>query len=315
VIRLILIALALLSGSVSSVIAEGTDSDSHFARRLGPFPLYEGEIPNSRPGPDREKHVEWRGMDLITHVSHPTYTVYLPPPSRASKAAVLVFPGGGYQFLSWDMEGQWIAAALQDRGIAAILVKYRTPNDEAILDKKIAPLQDAQRALIEVRRRAGEWGIDPQKVGAMGFSAGGHLAATLGTLFGTALVPNPDQVSLRPDFLILVYPVISFTQGRVHPDMRKALIGTEPAASTVRRFSGAQQVTEQTPPTLLLAASNDTAVNVDHSIEFYQALRKRNIPAQLVLFDRGEHGFFELTREEWMSPMWDWLGRQDYLRR
>jgi acetyl esterase/lipase len=284
-------------------------------KRLGPFPLYEGEIPNSKPAPDQESRTRWLDMELISKVSHPTYSVYLPAASRASGAAVLVFPGGAYQVLSWDMEGQWIATALQDHGIAAILVKYRLPSDETMVDKSIAPLQDAQQALRQVRHNASRWGIDPQKVGAMGFSAGGHLAATLGTLFDTPLVPNPDRVSMRPDFLILVYPVISMAEGRVPAPVWSSLLGEHPPADQVRRFSSALQVTQRTPPSLLLATSNDDALDPDHTIEFYRALHQQGVPAELVIFERGLHGFFELTRDEWMSPMWAWLSRNGWLKR
>jgi acetyl esterase/lipase len=285
------------------------------AKLIGPLPLYEGDIPNSKPGPDEESHQQWLNMDLIYKVSRPTYTVYLPPPSRASGAAVLVLPGGGYQTLSWDMEGRWIAAALQDRGIAAILVKYRLPDEKTMVVKSIAPLQDAQQALIQVRRNAAQWGIDPGKVGAMGFSAGGHLASMLGTLYDTALIPNADKINLRPDFLILVYPATSLAAGRIPEQVRLNVFGPHPTDEQVRRFSSALHVTAKTPPTILLSASNDDAVDPDHTIDFYRALRQNQVPAELVLFERGLHGFFELTREEWMSPIWGWLGRNGWLGR
>ena len=286
--------------------------DQPVGKQIGPFPLYETDIPNSKPSEDHEAHTEWLDMGIISNVSRPTYSVYLPPASRASGAAILVFPGGGYQNLSWDMEGRWIAQALQDRGIAAILVKYRLPSDETMPDKAIGPLQDAQQAILQARRNAASWGFDPRKIGAMGFSAGGHLASMLGTQFEPALVKNAEHVSLRPDFLILVYPVISFADGRVHPDMRSALMGNHPGASIVQKFSSNLHVTAQTPPTIILAASNDS-VSVDHSLDFFLALREHKIPAELVLFDRGEHGFFELTRDDWMAPMWSWMSRNRLL--
>jgi acetyl esterase/lipase len=301
--------------------AQSRPDEKHFeevlrtsvSKQLGPFPLYPSDIPNSKPGPDKETSSVWLDMVLISDVSRPTYTVYLPPASRASGVAVLVFPGGGYHDLSWDMEGRWIAQALQDRGIAAILLKYRLPSDETMLDKAIGPLQDAQQAMLLTRRKAASWGIDPQKIGAIGFSAGGHLASMLGTQFDPPLIDNPQHESLRPDFLILVYPVISFADGRVHPDMRSALIGAHPSAGIVEKFSSNLHVTAQTPPTLLMAASNDTQVNVDHSLDFYRALREHGVPAQLILFERGEHGFFELTRDEWMGSMWAWMSRSGFL--
>jgi acetyl esterase/lipase len=174
-------------------------------------------------------------------------------------------------------------------------------------------LQDGQQAILQTRRHAASWGIDPKKIGVIGFSSGGHLASMLGTSFGTAAIPNPDGISLRPDFLILVYPITSFAVGRVNSDVSNSLLGEHPTADIVTRFSSELQVTDNTPPTLLLAASNDVAVQYDHSVNFYTALRKHNVPAELVLFDRGQHGFFELDRDEWRAPLWAWLTRNGFL--
>jgi acetyl esterase/lipase len=254
-------------------------------------------------------------MEILKQVSQPTYTVYLPSPSRASGAAILIFPGGGYSALSWDMEGRWIAMALQDRGIAGVLVKYRLPSDEIMANKSIGPLQDGQQAILQVRRHAASWGINPRKVGALGFSAGGHLASMLGTSFGTAVVPNPDGINVRPDFLMLIYAITSFADGRVNADVRRSLLGDHPTAEVVTEFSTELHVTDNTPPTLLLAASNDEAVGYDHALNFYSALRKHNVSAELVLFERGQHGFFELDREEWWAPIWGWLVRNGTVKR
>jgi acetyl esterase/lipase len=314
---LAVLILALVSTTSEAHPVEKSFEDvmrTSVGKQLGPFPLYEDGIPNSKPAPDREtSSSQWLNMKFLYYVSRPTYTVYLPPASRACGAAALVFPGGGYGALSWDMEGQWIAQALQDRGVAAILVKYRLPSEETMVDKTIGPLQDAQEAILQTRRHAAAWGIDLSKIGAIGFSAGGHLASMLGTQFEPALVANPDHVSLRPDFLILVYPVISFAQGRVHPDMRRALIGDKPSPNIVQKFSSELHVSAQTPSTLLIGSSNDSAVHFDHLLDFYRALREHNVPAQLVLFDRGEHGFFQLRRGEWLDPMWAWMRRNGYL--
>jgi acetyl esterase/lipase len=283
-------------------------------RQVGPVALYDGDIPNSRPSADLETHSQIMGMDTIRRVSRPTYTAYLPAPSRASGAAVVIFPGGGYEALSWDFEGTRIAAALQDRGIAAIIVKYRLPSDETMIDKSIGPLQDGQQALRQVRSNATAWSIDPDKVGVMGFSAGGHLAANLGTQFETSFVPNPDSRNLRPDFMILVYPVISMVDDGTNSRSREVLLGAHPNAAQVRRFSGDLQVSGRTPPTLLLAAENDSLVDVDHSIRFFEALRHKDVPVAMMLFSNGQHGFFQLSRDEWMSPMWAWLAKNGWLK-
>jgi len=287
---------------------------SSVPRQVGPAPLYDGEIPNSRPAPDAELKDQWLGLGVIRQVSRPTYTAYLPAVSRASGAAVVIFPGGGYSAIMWTYEGTRTAEALQDRGIAAIVVKYRLPSDETMINKSIGPLQDAQQALIQVRRNAKAWGIDPEKVGVMGFSAGGHLASTVGTHFGAALVPDAEGLSVRPDFMILVYPVISMTKELTHSGSRDALIGQNPSDEQVRRFSNELQVGAGTPPALLLAAENDSVVDVDNSIRFFEALRHSGVPAELVLFPQGEHGFFQLAQDEWRAPMWAWLARNGWLR-
>jgi acetyl esterase/lipase len=303
-------------GSTQSSQSETTeDLRETLGQRLGPFPLYDSVVPNAKSTRDKEHHEQLLDMDLIRDVSRPTYTVYEPPVSRATDTAILVFPGGGYLVLAWEAEGQRIARAFQDRGVTAVLVRYRLPSDETMTDKTIGPLQDAQQAILQVRRHATDWKINRQKVGAIGFSAGGHLASMLGTQFDQVLIPNPDRMNVRPSFLILVYPIISFVQGRVHPDVRRALIGEDPADSVVARFSSDRAVSVETPPTLLMAASNDSGVGVDHTIDFYRALRAHQVPAQLVLFDRGEHGFFQLRQDEWTSVMWMWMDRNGYLTR
>jgi acetyl esterase/lipase len=279
-----------------------------FTRTLPAMPLYDGAIPNSKPTADDEKHTRSPGMgEFITDVSRPTYTAYLPAPGRANGTAVVIFPGGGYQGVARELEGLPAAIALQDRGIAAILVKYRLPSDATMPDKTIGPLQDAQQALIQVRRHAGEWGIDPGKVGVMGFSAGGHLASTVGTHFDKVLVDNPGGLSVRPDFMVLIYPVITMADAKTHWGSREALLGMQPTEAQIRRFSNELQVTARTPPAILVAAGDDTVVDVDNSISFYEALRHDGVPAELVLLPAGEHGFFRITHERWMAPVWTWL--------
>ena len=175
------------------------------------LPLYPGAIPNSKPAPDEEKQGSFLGWLITEKVSRPAITAYLPAPDKSVGSAVIIFPGGGYSMESSSMEGSEIASLLQSRGVAACVVKYRLPSDATMDDKSIGSLQDAQQAVKVVRKHAAEWRIDPAKVGVMGFSAGGHLAATVGTHFGKAYIPNADNVSLRPDFMVLVYPVISMT--------------------------------------------------------------------------------------------------------
>jgi acetyl esterase/lipase len=281
----------------------------------GPLPLYDGDIPNSKAAPDLESSSRAFGMDTLSQVSRPTYTVYLPAAARATGTAIVIMPGGAYQELTWSLEGTRTAQALQDRGIAAVLLKYRIPDGSTMLDKSIGPLQDAQQALRQVRRHSQSWGIDPHRVGVIGFSAGGHLAATLGTHFDQVLVPNPDGMSVRPDFMILCYAVISAADVvKTNKHAFDALLGPDVTSDQVRRFSNELWVSATTPPTLLIAAENDTSVDVEHSIHFFDALRQKGVPAKLVLFPQGEHGFFQLTQDEWRAPMWAWLASNGWLK-
>lgn len=282
-----------------------------FAPRMQSLPLYgEAAIPNAKPGPDEETGSE-RGW--VQKVSRPTIQVYLPSPAKATGAAIVIFPGGGYAGLTFDGEGTQQAAFFTDHGIAAFVVKYRIPSDQTMVNKAIGPLQDAQQALRVVRQRAKEWNIDPGRVGAIGFSAGGHLVSTLATHFKTAYVDNPEGISLRPDFLITVYPVISMDAAITHMDSRKALLGTSPAEDQVRLFSNELQVTKDVPPTLILHAADDRLVDVDNAIVFFNALRRAGVPVEARLFEKGQHGFHLMPRDRWQGTIMDWLTTHGWL--
>jgi acetyl esterase/lipase len=164
-----------------------------------------------------------------------------------------------------------------------------------------------------VRQHAKEWDLDARKIGVIGFSAGGHLAATVGTHFGKSYISNDDYTSLRPDFLVLVYPVISMKPGLTHKGSHDALLGANPTEAQVQLFSNELQVTEETPPTLLLHASDDLLVDVDNSVAFYTALHHHHVPAQMILFTKGNHGFFELPTDEWHKRLFDWLKKNEWM--
>jgi acetyl esterase/lipase len=269
------------------------------------IPLYgDAAIPNSKPGPDQESSANG---SWIKKVSRPFIQVYLPARSKATGASVVIFPGGAYAGLTFDFEGTQQANYFLDQGIAAFVVKYRIPDDQTMVDKSMGPLQDAQQAMRFARQHAVEWNLDPKRIGAVGFSAGGHLAATLATHFAESYVDNPDRVNLRPDFLILVYPVISMDEKITHLDSRQALLGKDPAESRIRFFSNELQVTRDTPPTLLLHAADDGLVDVDNSIVFFNALRRAGVPVEARFFPKGQHGFFLMPRDRWQSAMRDWL--------
>lgn len=275
------------------------------------FPLYgSGPIPNSKAGPDEESGAE---SGFLRNVSRPQILVYLPARSRANGAGILIFPGGSYAGLTFDYEGRQQAQFFIDHGIAAFVVKYRIPSDRTMIDKSIGPLQDAQQAIRFVRLHAREWNLDPTRIGAIGFSAGGHVASTLATHFKKSYVANPEHINLRPDFLIVVYPVISMEAGIAHMDSRKDLLGPHPTASQVRFFSSELQVTRETPPTLILDASDDRLVDPENSVAFFEALRHAGVPVEARFFERGQHGFFLMPRDRWQESILQWLTDDGWL--
>lgn len=273
------------------------------------IPLYQEKIPNSTDYAMKEIRIEKDGQFLgYRNISLPTLAVYLPDEKTATGAAVVICPGGGYGMESYRLEGTNIAEAFQKRGIAAFILKYRLPSDSIMPDKSIGPLQDAQQAIKTVRGRAAEWGINPTKIGIMGFSAGGHLASTAGTHFNKSYIPNPKNTSLRPDFLVLIYPVISMKDGMTHGGSRSNLLGKLPSEEQIALFSNELQVTAQTPPTWLTHTGDDTVVPVENSIRFYQELIRNKVPAEMHLYPKGNHGFIlHMNPDEWMLPLFDWM--------
>lgn len=276
------------------------------------IPLYNGEIPNSIPNTMQEEVMKF-GDEVAGYrnISEPTLEIFLPTNVQATGTGVIICPGGGYFMETYGREGTTIAAEFIKRGIAAFVLKYRLPSDSIMKDKSIGPLQDAQQAIKTVRQRANEWGIDPNKIGIMGFSAGGHLASTAGTHFDKSYIPNDENISLRPDFLILVYPVISMEEDITHKGSRDNLLGLNPTEEQVELFSNDKQVTENTPPTWLTQAGDDGLVPVENSIRFYQALIKNKVYAGMNLLPEGNHGFMNIPTEEWMQPLFQWLGNLD----
>jgi len=241
-------------------------------------------------------------------ISVPTLAVYLPDQKIATGAAVIICPGGGYGMESYRLEGTIIAEAFMQKGITAFILKYRLPNDSIMMDKTIGPLQDAQQAIKIVRQRAAEWNLNPAKIGIMGFSAGGHLASTAGTHYDKAYIPNDEKISLRPDFMILIYPVISMSDGLTHIGSRNNLLKKSPDTETIKLFSNELHVDANTPPTWLTHTGDDKVVPVENSIRFYQELVRNKVPAEMHLYPEGNHGFvLNLPTDEWMQPLFDWM--------
>ncbi len=219
----------------------------------------------------------------------PTLTVYLPDPGKAVRTGVVVCPGGGYVMLAMKKEGTDIAEWLNSIGIAAFVLKYRLgPRYHYPIE-----MWDGQRAMRYVRYHAKEYGIDPNRIGIWGFSAGGHLASTVGTHFdnGNPQATDPiDRMSCRPDFMVLAYAVISMLPPYVHEGSMHALLGEYPNPKLQRYLSNQLQVTPETPPTFLFSTDDDTTVPCENSVLFFLALRKNHVPAEMHIFEPGHHG-------------------------
>jgi acetyl esterase/lipase len=266
------------------------------------IPLWQGSAPGALGQDDSDK---------------PTITVYLPYKTATPGPAVVVCPGGGYGGLASNHEGRQIANFLNSNGIAAFVLKYRLgPRYHHPVE-----LGDAQRAIRMVRAKAAEYKIDPERVGIMGFSAGGHLASTAGTHFdaGNPKAADPiDRMSSRPDFLVLGYPVVSFTTAYTHKGSLRNLLGENPDPKLVESLSNELQVTAQTPPTFLFHTNADTGVPPENSVLFYMALRKAGIPAEMHIFEKGPHGVglgnTDPALSEWSILLAKWFRTRGILR-
>ena len=280
------------------------------AQSIAEMELYKGKVPNSTNALNKENTVTGTdGVMRIAKVSVPSITMYRPV--QQNGMAVIICPGGGYTILAWNKEGTKVAEEFNKWGVTAFVLRYRLPDDTTMIDKSMAPLQDAQEAIRLIRSNAAEWGIDRNKVGIMGFSAGGHLASTAATHFTFKADPkSTDTTSVRPDFAILVYPVISFDTSFGHMGSRNKLIGANPTPANIAFFSNELQVTSNTPPVFLVHAGDDKTVPVENSIRFYQACIKNKVPVEMHLYPKGGHGFGmnnTTTTDSWMERVKNWL--------
>ncbi|MDR1525053.1 MAG: alpha/beta hydrolase [Tannerella sp.] len=255
--------------------------------------LWEGEPPTSNEITGAE--VVGEGKAWMNNVSVPELEVFLPEKAKATGMAVVVCPGGGYAGLAYDHEGLMVAKWLNKEGIAAFILKYRMPNKH-----KEVPLDDAQQAIRHVREHAGEYNVNPSKIGICGFSAGGHLASTASTHFVSA------GTSTRPDFSILFYPVITMTE-LTHGGSRNNLLGEKPSKADIHTFSNEKQVNVNTPPAILLLSDDDKGVLPENSILYYEALKRNNIPATMYIFPTGGHGWGFRDSYEYHNQMTELL--------
>lgn len=272
--------------------------------------------PNGAPGAIENKNYKEEfvkrpdNFKRIAQVSNPTITVYLPPKEKATGTAVIICPGGGYAYLAIETEGDDIAKWLNKLGIAGIVLKYRLPSDMIMKNKSIGPLQDAQEAFRIVRRNAEKWGINENKIGVIGFSAGGHLASTISTHYNEKVYES-DNTNCRPDFSILIYPVISMKSELTHSGSRENLLGKNPDQDLINHFSNDLQVNKDTPPAFLVHSADDKTVPVKNSINYFIALNKFNIPAELHIYEKGGHGYGlgrgTGTETAWPEACKNWL--------
>lgn len=279
------------------------------------IPLYSGKIPNSKISINEEQITANALVDTVTrNVSIPTLTIFLPLKNLSKGSAVIICPGGGYGGLLTKREGTDVARTFAKLGVAAFVLKYRLPDDRIMEDKSIGPLQDALQALKMVRQNAGKWSIDTSKIGIMGFSAGGHLASSAGTHFDARIIENSENIDLRPDFMVLVNPVISFSNEIGHIGSRNNLLGKSPSPEKIAFFSNELHVNQSSPQTFLVHTADDTVVSPENSFRFYHALRKNKVNAELHIYSEGEHGFLKKpVFEEWFGRAVNWMKDRSFI--
>jgi len=257
----------------------------------------------------------------------PSITVFRAPEDKATGAAVVICPGGGYGFLADDHEGRQVAEFFNGIGVTAFVLKYRIVAKDRAGPLHPAPLEDAQRAIRLVRANAKAYGIDPKRIGIMGFSAGGHLASTAATHFDAGSRDRDadaiERTPCRPDFAILAYPVISMEEGTTHGGSKKNLLGDKPDPKLVESMSNERQVTKDTPPTFIFHTSADTAVLPENAIRFYTALKKADVPVELHIYEKGRHGVGlgrdpkwtggETSVATWPDRLSDWMKHRGLL--
>lgn len=287
--------------------------------------LYDQKVPGSLPAKEY-KETATTGKDgviRISQVSSPTLTIFKPNGGINAHTAVIICPGGAYKILAFNLEGTEIAKRLSGWGITAFVLKYRLPSDQIMADKSVGPLMDAQRAIAVVRSQAAKWDVNPARIGIMGFSAGGHLAASLSTLYTKDVLAgarpvggNHLPVSLRPDFSILGYPVISMEEDITHKGSRTALLGGHPDPAQIREWSCDLQVTDSTPPAFLVLADDDHGVPPANSLRYVEALQKHKVPVELHMYQNGGHGFGGHNKhspDDWLERLRHWMQHNKWI--
>lgn len=283
---------------------------SFFVNAQGDTHLYADKIPNYKEAPNLVSSAITDGITRISNVSIPTYTLFLAPnPSNTPTSFVVICPGGGYRILASSHEGTDIAKKFNEIGVSALVLYYRLPNEANQINKEFAPLQDAQQAIRLVRQHAKLWKVNPAQVGIMGFSAGGHLASTAATHFTKDYTGLNDGVNLRPDFQILLYPVVTF-RDYTHAGSRQSLLGNNPSEEQLHVFSNEEQVNAQTPPAFIVHAADDKAVPVKNSLSYIEKLNANGVAVDYIQYAKGGHGFGltnKTTQDRWFDDLANWF--------
>jgi acetyl esterase/lipase len=298
--RLLILVVMVLQGNIN---AQNTE-----------IIVWESGVPNAIDAVDYKENHDVK-LDRVSQVTEPTLTVF--KPKNPNGTSVVIFPGGGYAYLAISKEGYKVAEWLNTLGITAFVLKYRLPSDAIMEDKSIGPLQDAQEALRHIRRNSKEWKLDADKIGVIGFSAGGHLAATLSTRFDDEVYKVSDNTSAKPNFSLLIYPVISMMDDITHKGSRNKLLGKSPTEETKIKFSGEKQISTKIPPTFLAHAIDDKGVVVENSLQYLLALKQNQIPAELHVYQNGGHGFGlgkVETSDTWTIQCEAWLRLNKFIK-
>jgi acetyl esterase/lipase len=269
-----------------------------------------GKIPNAIPNTLEEKAVTTGGITRLSDVTVPNMVAFIPAKDKATGAAVLICPGGGYGILAYDHEGTDLAAWFKERGIAAFVLKYRLPNEKAMTHQHEVPLMDAMQGMKMIRKNANKYNVKPDQIGIMGFSAGGHLAATLSTHFDRGANASEEA---KPNFALLLYPVITFLPEFAHGGSRKNLLGPDESDELVNYYSNELMVSPSTPPTFLVHAEDDGGVPVENSINYFLALKQYKIPAELHIYPTGGHGFALKTAGKGSVDTWT-IAMENFLK-
>lgn len=284
---------------------------THITAQNQVIPLWK-TIPQEIKAPDyqEKESIKDGKVQSTSQVSIPTLSIFFTKEIKQNQTAVIILPGGGYSHLAIDKEGTKVAEWLNSLGIVAFVLKYRLPSDLIMTNKTVGPLQDAQEAMRIVRLNASKWNIDPNKIGIMGFSAGGHLASTLSTHYDERVYETSSKISARPDFSLLIYPVVSMENDITHKGSQTSLLGNNPSQDQINSFSNEKMVTAQTPPAFIIHATDDSVVLPENSINYYLALKKNGVTSELHLYESGGHGFglgVKDTSKFWTRDCEEWL--------